>query len=67
VIVLDRGRIAAQEHIEAPRGQRGEVGRALRQRLLGYLGCDTGDAEELAAVDVGASILRFPAASGATS
>jgi sulfonate transport system ATP-binding protein len=43
VLVLDDGRIAAEEHIPAPRGQRAGVVRALRAKLLGHLGLDIGD------------------------
>ena len=60
ILVLDAGRIVAEEHITAERGQRGEVGRALRQRLMGYLGCEVPEQAELSAVDVGASIVPFP-------
>jgi sulfonate transport system ATP-binding protein len=38
VLVLDEGRIVAQERIRAPRGDRAEVGRGLRLRLLSVLG-----------------------------
>ncbi|WP_454797910.1 ABC transporter ATP-binding protein [Novosphingobium lindaniclasticum] len=38
IVLLDRGRIAAQERIEAPRGERGQVARGLRSRLLSALG-----------------------------
>jgi len=38
VVLLDHGRIVLQESIEAPRGERGQVARALRSRLLGALG-----------------------------
>jgi len=55
ILVLDAGRIVAEERLIAERGQRGEEGRGLRQRLLGYLGCDVPQGEELSAVDVGAS------------
>ena len=41
ILVLDRGRIAAEERITAPRGQRAAVVRALRATLLGYLGLKT--------------------------
>lgn len=41
VLVLDTGRIAAEEWITAPRGQRGGVVRALRAKLLGHLGLET--------------------------
>ena len=40
VLVLDRGRIAAEETIRAPRGQRAAVVRGLRAKLLGHLGLD---------------------------
>lgn len=38
VLVLEMGRIAAEERIEAPRGQRTASVRDLRRRLLGHLG-----------------------------
>jgi sulfonate transport system ATP-binding protein len=38
VVLLDQGRIVLQERIDAPRGERGQVARALRSRLLGALG-----------------------------
>lgn len=60
IIVLDAGRIVAEERITAERGQRGEVGRHLRQRLLGHLGCEVPEGEELSAVDVGANLVHFP-------
>ena len=41
ILVLDAGRIAAEERIEAVRGQRGGVVRSLRARLLGHLGLET--------------------------
>jgi sulfonate transport system ATP-binding protein len=41
IVVLESGRIAAQERITAARGQRGTVVRALRARLLGHLGLET--------------------------
>lgn len=37
VLVLDRGRVIAEERIDAPRGQRLEAARLLRARLLGAL------------------------------
>ncbi|WP_375395583.1 ABC transporter ATP-binding protein [uncultured Sphingomonas sp.] len=40
ILVLDRGRIAAEEVIVAPRGHRSGVIRALRATLLGYLGLE---------------------------
>lgn len=40
VLVLDRGRIIAEERIAAPRGQRAAVVRSLREALLGHLGLD---------------------------
>jgi sulfonate transport system ATP-binding protein len=43
ILVLDKGRIAAEERIAAARGQRSPVVRALRARLLGHLGLDTED------------------------
>jgi len=50
VLVLDHGRIVTQERITAPRGERADVARGLRQRLLGVLGGDAGHA----------SVIRFP-------
>ncbi len=50
VLVLDQGRIIAEERITAGRGDRGEVARGLRQRLLGYLGGEDGRA----------SVIPFP-------
>ncbi len=41
ILVLDSGRIAAEERIGAVRGQRGGVIRALRAKLLGHLGLET--------------------------
>ncbi|MBA2933156.1 ABC transporter ATP-binding protein [Sphingomonas sp. CGMCC 1.13654] len=41
ILVLDRGRIAAEERIGAPRGSRGSVIRSLRASLLGHLGLQT--------------------------
>lgn len=38
ILVLDGGRIAAQERISIPRGERGELTRPLREKLLGILG-----------------------------
>jgi sulfonate transport system ATP-binding protein len=38
ILVLDRGRIAAEERITAPRGHRATVVRTLRGILLGHLG-----------------------------
>jgi sulfonate transport system ATP-binding protein len=43
ILVLDKGRIAAEERIAAARGQRSPVVRALRAKLLGHLGLDTSD------------------------
>jgi len=60
ILVLDAGRIVAEEHITVQRGERGDVGRVLRQRLLGHLGCEVTSEHVLSAVDVGASILPFP-------
>jgi sulfonate transport system ATP-binding protein len=41
ILVLDAGRIVAEERIYAERGAR-RGGAALRQRLLGHLGCEGG-------------------------
>lgn len=40
ILVLDRGRIAAEERITAPRGQRGASIRGLRATLFGHLGLE---------------------------
>ncbi len=40
VLVLDKGRIVAEETISAPRGERTAMVRPLRSRLLGHLGVD---------------------------
>jgi sulfonate transport system ATP-binding protein len=40
VLVLDKGRIVAQEHIAAPRGERSGLSGRLREKLLSYLGGD---------------------------
>ncbi len=40
ILVLDKGRIAAEERIAAPRGQRGATIRALRATLLRHLGLE---------------------------
>jgi sulfonate transport system ATP-binding protein len=50
VLVLDGGRIVAEERISADRGERGDVARGLRQRLLGRLGGNVGHA----------SVIPFP-------
>jgi len=50
VLVLDQGRIIAEERITAERGDRSELARGLRTRLLGTLGGDTGHA----------SVIPFP-------
>jgi len=41
ILVLDKGRIAAEECITPVRGERGSVIRALRAKLLGHLGLET--------------------------
>ena len=41
ILVLDKGRIAAEEAITARRGERGAVIRSLRATLLGHLGLET--------------------------
>ena len=41
ILVLDKGRIAAEERIAAVRGERGSVIRALRAKLLSHLGLET--------------------------
>lgn len=40
VLVLDKGRIVAEERIVTPRGQRGDLTHGLRRRLLSVLGGD---------------------------
>lgn len=40
ILVLDRGRIAAEEIVAAPRGHRSGIVRALRATLLGHLGLE---------------------------
>lgn len=50
VLVLDEGRIVSEERITAARGERSEVARGLRARLLGTLGGDVGQA----------SVIPFP-------
>lgn len=40
ILVLDHGRIVAEERLLAPRGSRGGIIRELRARLLGHLGVD---------------------------
>jgi sulfonate transport system ATP-binding protein len=58
VLVLDRGRIAAEERIEAPRPRRGDANlAAVRTRLLSRLGVEA----QPARVEDGASLVRFPA------
>lgn len=54
ILVLDGGRIAAEERITIPRGQRAELTQPLRQKLLGILGGTD------AAVDE--RVIRFPQA-----
>ncbi|HJT41077.1 MAG TPA: ABC transporter ATP-binding protein [Sphingobium sp.] len=49
VLVLDKGRIVAQERITAPRGERSGLSARLREKLLSYLGGD----------DHGTSVLPF--------
>ncbi len=43
VLVLDKGRIVAEERISAPRGQRADLAGRLRGRLLSHLGGDDHD------------------------
>ncbi len=43
VLVLDKGRIVAEERIEAPRRDRASFAGRLREQLLSYLGGDHGD------------------------
>ncbi|WP_084455313.1 ABC transporter ATP-binding protein [Novosphingobium rosa] len=42
VLVLDKGRIVAEERITTPRGARGDLAHGLRSRLLSVLGGDQG-------------------------
>ncbi len=56
VLVLDHGRIVAEERIEAPRGQRTATVRPLRARLLGHLGVE-------APAGAYADVVAFPGAS----
>ena len=42
ILVLDRGRIVAEERVATPRGARSEISPRLRERLLGYLGVEPG-------------------------
>jgi hypothetical protein len=58
--VLDRGRIVHDERIEAERGQRSGVVRALRARLLGLLGVDAHDGVYADLVAAPASIAPAP-------
>ncbi|TCP33224.1 ABC transporter ATP-binding protein [Sphingomonas sp. BK235] len=44
ILVLDRGRIVAEERLLAPRGSRGAIVRDLRATLLRHLGIDVGGA-----------------------
>ncbi len=51
ILVLDKGRIVAEERIEAPRGERLAMTGALREKLLGCLGTGRiGDDDDLEAV-----------------
>lgn len=43
VLVLDKGRIVAEERITAPRGERASFAGRLREKLLSYLGGDDHD------------------------
>jgi sulfonate transport system ATP-binding protein len=62
VLVLDRGRIVHDERIEAERGQRSGVVRALRARLLGLLGVEAHDGVYADLVAAPASDIRAVAA-----
>ncbi len=53
ILVLDHGRIVAQERIHSARGERGEVAQILRHKLLGILGSETHD-----------TVVPFPAGAG---
>ncbi|QGP78346.1 ABC transporter ATP-binding protein [Sphingobium sp. CAP-1] len=52
VLVLDKGRIVAEERITAPRGERASFAGRLREKLLSHLGGD----------DHGAGVVPFPVA-----
>ncbi|MFT3965024.1 MAG: ABC transporter ATP-binding protein [Sphingobium sp.] len=52
ILVLDKGRIVAEERIEAERGERAGISGVLRERLLGTLGGDAASAGEDAAHSV---------------
>lgn len=54
ILVLDHGRIVAQERIERARGDRADVTQGLRQKLLGILGSETHD-----------KVVPFPVGAGA--
>ncbi|MDR3508503.1 MAG: ABC transporter ATP-binding protein [Caulobacteraceae bacterium] len=57
VLVLDEGRIVAEEVIDAPRPRRGEGGlQAVRTRLLGHLGVEVHQTTETESQ----SVVRFP-------
>lgn len=60
VLVLDAGRIVAEERITVPRGSRGELTLALRNKLLGFLG-----ASATAAVVPDSEVIPFPVVSHA--
>jgi sulfonate transport system ATP-binding protein len=63
VLVLDKGRIAAEERIEAPRPRQADAGlQAVRSRLLAHLGVET-SAPRAAAES--SSVVRFPVPEGA--
>jgi sulfonate transport system ATP-binding protein len=49
VLVLDKGRIVAEERIVAPRGERASFAPRLREKLLSHLGGD----------DHGDGVVRF--------
>lgn len=55
VLVLDKGRIVAQERITAPRGERASFAQRLREKLLSHLGGD----------DHGEGVVPFPIAEAA--
>ena len=51
ILVLDKGRIVAEERLTAPRGERAALAGDLREKLLGFLGTGRiGDDDDLAAV-----------------
>jgi sulfonate transport system ATP-binding protein len=62
ILVLDHGRIVAQERIAAPRGDRSDSTRGLRPRLLSLLGGGLGDGGPGDGGLGDGSVIPFPAA-----